>query len=67
MSSHLAMRGAKAIQIMELAGHTDLKTTQRYMQLSPAMRDSAIRLLDQPILGAPSLRSWKNREKQSEA
>jgi site-specific recombinase XerD len=47
--SHLAMRGAKAIQIMELAGHTDLKTTQRYMHLSPAMRDSAIRLLERPI------------------
>ena len=47
--SHLAMRGAKAIQVMELAGHTDLKTTQRYMHLSPAMKDSAIRLLEQPI------------------
>jgi hypothetical protein len=43
------MRGAKAIQIMELAGHTDLKTTLRYMHLSPAMKDSAIRLLEQPI------------------
>jgi site-specific recombinase XerD len=47
--SHLAMRGAKAIQIMEFAGHTDLKTTQRYLHLSPAMKDSAIRLLEQPI------------------
>lgn len=28
--SHLAMRGASAIEIMALAGHTDLKTTQRY-------------------------------------
>jgi len=47
--SHLAMRGAAAIQIMELAGHTDLKTTQRYMHLSPKMKDSAIRLLEQPV------------------
>jgi len=47
--SHLAMRGAKAIQVMELAGHMDMKTTQRYMHLSAAMRDSAIRLLEQPI------------------
>ena len=47
--SHLAMRGAKAIQVLELAGHTDMKTTQRYMHLSAAMRDSAIRLLEQPI------------------
>jgi integrase len=47
--SHLAMRGAAAIQIMDVAGHTDLKTTQRYMHLSPAMKNSAIRLLEQPI------------------
>jgi integrase len=47
--SRLAMHGAQAIQIMALAGHTDLKTTQRYMHLSPAMKDSAIRLLERPI------------------
>jgi integrase len=47
--SHLAMRGASPISIKELAGHTDLATTQRYMHLSPAMKDSAIRLLEQPI------------------
>jgi len=47
--SRLAMHGAQAIQIMSLAGHSDLKTTQRYMHLSPAMKDSAIRLLEQPI------------------
>jgi hypothetical protein len=34
---------------MELAGHTDLKTTQRCMHLSPAMKGSEIRLLEQPI------------------
>ena len=46
--SHLAMRGAPARAIQELAGHPDLTTTQRYMHLSPAALDSAIRLLDQP-------------------
>jgi integrase len=46
--SHLAMRGAPARAIQELAGHQDLKTTQRYMHLSPAALDSAIRLLDSP-------------------
>jgi integrase len=46
--SHLAMRGAPAKAIQELAGHRDLSTTQRYMHLSPAAVESAIRLLEQP-------------------
>jgi excisionase family DNA binding protein len=32
--SHLAMRGAPARAIQELAGHQDLGTTQRYMHLA---------------------------------
>ena len=44
--SHLAMRGAPARAIQELAGHQDLVTTHRYMHLSPAAIESAIRLLD---------------------
>ena len=40
------MRGAPARAIQELAGHQDLSTTQRYMHLSPAALESAIRLLD---------------------
>ena len=40
------MRGAPARAIQELAGHQDLSTTQRYMHLSPAALDAAIRLLD---------------------
>jgi integrase len=51
--SHLAMRGAPARAIQELAGHQDLATTQRYMHLSPAAVESAIRLLDSPD-GRPS-------------
>jgi integrase len=46
--SHLAMRGAPARAIQEPAGHQDLATTQRYMHLSPAAVEAAIRLLDQP-------------------
>ena len=46
--SHLAMRGAPARAIQELAGHQDLATTQRYMHLSPAAIEGAIRLLDTP-------------------
>jgi len=47
--SHLAMKGAPARAIQELAGHADLGTTQRYMHMSPAAVDSAIRLLEKPI------------------
>jgi site-specific recombinase XerD len=49
--SHLAMKGAPARAIQELAGHVDLKTTQRYMHLSPAALESAIRLLEGPSRG----------------
>jgi site-specific recombinase XerD len=49
--SHLAMRGAPARAIQELAGHADLRTTQRYMHLSPAALEGAIRLLDGPHFG----------------
>jgi integrase len=48
--SHLAMRGAPPRVIQELAGHRELGMTQRYMHLSPAALDSAIRLLDQPAV-----------------
>jgi len=44
--SHLAMKSAPALAIQELAGHADLSTTQRYMHLSPAATEDAIRLLD---------------------
>jgi integrase len=46
--SHLAMRGAPARAIQELAGHQDLTTTQRYMHLSPSAVENAIRLLEEP-------------------
>jgi integrase len=40
--SHLAMKGAPAKAIQELAGHTDLTTTMRYMHLSPSALDQAL-------------------------
>jgi hypothetical protein len=40
------MRGAPARAIQELAGHRSLSTTLRYMHLSPAAIESAIRLLE---------------------
>jgi len=44
--SHLAMQGAPSRAIQELAGHRDPGTTQRYMHLSPAALEAAIRLLE---------------------
>ncbi len=57
--SHLAMRGAPAKAIQELAGHKDLSTTQRYMHLSPAAIDEAIRLLEQPNLSLVLETLWR--------
>jgi integrase len=44
--SHLAMRGAPAKVIQELAGHADLKTTMKYMHLARGSREAAISLLE---------------------
>lgn len=46
--SHLAMRGAAARVIQQLAGHSSLTTTQRYMHLSPGATEAAIALLEAP-------------------
>lgn len=52
--SHLAMQGAPAKAIQELAGHSTLLMTQRYMHLSPAATESAIALLnDRPSEPGP--------------
>ena len=46
--SHLAMRGAPVMSIKELAGHADLRTTMKYMHLTPSALESAIKLLEMP-------------------
>jgi site-specific recombinase XerD len=47
--SHLAMRGTPAKAIQELSARADLSTTMRYMHLSPASLNQAIRLLEQRV------------------
>lgn len=47
--SRLAMAGAPALAIKELAGHTSLTTTMRYMHLSPSARSEAVRKLDEDV------------------
>jgi site-specific recombinase XerD len=59
--SHLAMRGAPARAIQDLAGHQDLLTTQRYMHLSPAAIESAIRLLEAPVVPALVETFWRRQ------
>lgn len=51
--AHLAMRGASPKAIQELMRHADLSMTQRYTHLSPAARESAVRLLDHVATGSP--------------
>ena len=59
--SHLAMQGAPAKAVMELARHTSLGVTQRYMHLSPDARRQAIDLLDsRPTNGDKSANAEKN-------
>jgi integrase len=58
--SHLATRGAPASAIQRLAGHSSLVVTERYMHLSPAALESAIRLLEAPAPNYAGARSERS-------
>ena len=55
---------AEKPEFQELAGHMDLATTQRYMHLSPAAIEGAIRLLDRtkPVRGFGDILETEERE-----
>ena len=69
--SHLAMRGAPAKAIQELAGHESITTTNRYMHLSPSAKSEAIGLLDDRnrvgAAGRVPMASRESRRSESEA
>lgn len=44
--SHLAMRGAAAVDIQKLAGHQSIAVTNRYMHTTPNAARAAIKLLE---------------------
>lgn len=44
--SHLAMAGVPARAIQELAGHVSIRTTERYMHLSPGEKSRAVEQLE---------------------
>lgn len=43
--SNLAMKGADAVTIMQLMGHSSLSVTERYMHLSPSHKRVAVEML----------------------
>ncbi len=64
--SHLAMHGAPAKAIQEVAGHTERSTTLWYMHLSPVAREAAVALLDRRPAGQAEGADGGARKKSSE-
>jgi hypothetical protein len=61
------MRGVPARAIQAAAGHVSISTTERYMHLSPAAEEGAIRLLDAARDVARSRLRWEGVAKGVEA
>ena len=59
----LGHRGATAKTIQELSGHVSLTTTQRYMHLSPAAKENAIRLLELDLARGEKGRATSRQKK----
>ncbi len=61
------MAGASALAIEELAGHTSLTTTMRYMHLSPSAKSAAIELLNKEVGGDVGRRPAYGRARKEKA
>ena len=59
--SHLAMKGADALQIQQLMGHSSLATTMRYIHLASEFKRKAIEVLERPapFADASPTMAWK--------
>jgi integrase len=64
--SHLAAKGVPARDIMELAGHANLQTTQRYMHVATGAPEAGIQALDRaPLFGDSSTSGARTPEAPS--
>jgi len=61
--SHLAMRGIPLLDIKDLMGHKDIKSTLRYAHLMPEKRAESIAVLDAP---APFLQNIRRTQAENE-
>jgi integrase len=51
-ASHLVMRGVALVTVQRLMGHVNIRDTLRYSHLTPAIKQEAVMLLDEPAPGA---------------
>jgi integrase len=57
--THLAAQGVPPLHIKELAGHSSLKTTEKYMHILPGAKESGIALLE----SAAQRKCWQSVKK----
>ncbi len=66
--TELGRRGAELHTIQELAGHSDIRTTRRYLKVLPEMRARAVSLLEPTVpRAAGGQEPPRNSDKQSNA